>query len=265
MRYSIILLFVAATFLKPADPITLKQIGEKNLLYSVRGLEYYGGNLYTLDYNLSLNKINLETGEMNRVGNVTYKNARFFFSLNGKLYIIETDGSMDEINIETGEWKTISNMNVWSRTEMAFVVRNSLYTIENGALYYHRGPVYDARDQRGGSEFYNPGLLVRGQATLHSIQGEGSLYEINLSDGSWKRIGKGKAWKGVKSAAVIGDKLYTVDQAGNFSETLLADGTKTTLDETQFANTRALFAEKGKLYVILSTGSLYEVQIPAVK
>lgn len=268
MRYSIILLFVAATFFsgrKPADPVILKQIGEKSLLYSIRGFDYFGGNLYTLDYNSLLNKINLETGEMQKIGTASYKNAKHFFVLNGKIYIIETDGSMTEVNLETGDWKLLSNMNVWSRTERAFVIRNSLYTIENGALYFHRGPVYDTKDQRGGSEFYNPGYLVRGQTTLHCIPGEGSLYEINLSDGSWKRIGKSKAWKGTKSAAVTGDKLYTVDQAGNFSETLLTDGTKTTLDGTQFADTRALFAEKGKLYVILSTGSLYEVQIPAVK
>src|SRR4030095_14796768 len=149
-----------------------------------------------------------------------------------------------------------------SRVDRAFVTRNSLYTLEHGALYFHRGAIYDARDQKGGSDFYNPGYLVRGVSTLHSIQGEGSLYVISLADGSWRRITKSKQWKGTKAAATIGDKLYTIDQAGDFSETNLADGTKTTLDNEQFAETRILFAEKGKLYVVVTGGSLFEVQLP---
>jgi len=264
MRSVIVLILITAALLaakRPADKVTLKQVGEKNLLYSIKAMDYFGGNLYVLDFNSTLNKVNLETGEKTRIGTTSFPNEKFMFALNARIYIIETDGSLTEVNLETGEWKLLTNMSVWTRTERAFVVRNSLYTIENGALYFHRGPVYDARDQKGGSEFYNPGMLVRGVATLYSVQSEGSVYEISLADGSWKRIGKGKNWKGTKAAAVIADKLYTIDQADNLSETSLTDGTKTTLDETQFADTRILFAEKGKLYVVLSTGTLYEVEI----
>src|SRR5258708_735540 len=142
MRYTIILTLLFALFFsgkKTSDTVTLKQIGQKNLLFGIRDIEYFGGNLFTLDDVLALKKIDLETGESSRLGNVTYKNQKFFFALNARIYIIETDGSMDEIDSQTGEWKTISGMSVWMRTERVVVVRNSLYTIENGSLFYHRG------------------------------------------------------------------------------------------------------------------------------
>jgi len=147
------------------------------------------------------------------------------------------------------------------RTERTIVVRNTLYTIENGSLFFHRGPNYNTKEARGGNEFYNPGFLVRGQSTLYAVQNDGSLYEINLADGSWKRITKTKSWKGTKAAAVLGDKLFTVDQAGVLSATTLADGVKTMLDDKQFVDTKFLFTDKGKLYMISVAGNLYEVQI----
>jgi len=241
------------------DPVTLKQIGKKNLLFDIRAFEHFNGILYTVDYLLSLNKTSLETGEDSRLGNVSYKNAKFFFAMNRKLYIIENDGSMNEIDPETGVWKSAAVMGVWSKIERAFVVRNSLYTIENGALYFHRGMNADNREQRGGAAFYNVGILIRGESSLYSLQGEGSLWEINLSNGEWKRIGKGKAWKNLVAAEVLGGKLYSIDRAGNFAETLLSDGTMKILDATQFTNAKALFTEGGKLYLIMTDGNLYEV------
>jgi hypothetical protein len=37
------------------------------------------------------------------------------------------------------------------------------------------------------------------------------------------------------------------------------------LDETQFNDAKIMFAEKGKLFVILATGNLYEVQLGGTK
>lgn len=268
MRFSIILLVVCSLFLssrKPATGVTLKQIGQKDLLFSIRGFDYFLGKAYVVDYNAALNKVDLTTGEVTRLGKAVYANAKFIFLLNMKIYIISTDGSLDEIDPETGEWKTLTRMKVWSRVERIQVVRNTLYSIENGSLYFHRTADYDNKIQRGGNDFYNPGFLVRGQSALYSIQDEGSLYEINLADGSWKKLSKNKLWKSTKAAAVLGNKLYSVDNAGMLYETSLIDGTKTTLDEKQLVDTKYLFADAGKLYAVMVGGNLYEVQLGETK
>src|SRR5512138_751228 len=110
MKSAIILLALSALFFsakKPDAAVTLKQVGDKNFMFDIRGMEYFGGNLYTLDFLYSLNKINLETGESTRLGTVSYNNAKFVFGLNNKIYIIENDGSMNEVDVETGSWRSV--------------------------------------------------------------------------------------------------------------------------------------------------------------
>jgi hypothetical protein len=123
----------------------------------------------------------------------------------------------------------------------------------------------DNRDQIGGASFYNPGYLVRGQTSLHSLQPEGSLYKINIATGEWEKISKAKQWKNSNAAATLNGKLYTIDKTGSLAETVFPDGNKTILDSSQFVNAKTMFATGGKLYWINKDGNLYEIGLTPAK
>lgn len=245
-----------------AQTITLRQIGKNSLLFNILGGQPLNGQLYTIDNDGTVNKTTLDSGFHTRLANTSYKRGEKFFGLNNKLYLIEEDGKLNEINPITGAWKALTAMGVWTKIEKTVVVNNILYTTENGVLYRHRGVDIDNREARGDPEFYNVGSMFDAGNSLYCLFGDGSFYEINTSDAKWRRIGKGKSWKALKCGDVLGDKFYSADISGNFTETLLSDGTKTTLDTEQFKKARYMFVEAGKLYVIMTDGNFYEVLFP---
>jgi hypothetical protein len=230
-----------------------------NILFA----EHMNGMLYTIDYTGALNKTNLSTGETSRVGNAVYKNTKFFFPYHSKLYSIETDGSMTEIDPITATWTNKSSIGYWSTIEKVTVVGNNFFAIENGAFYYYPGLDTRLRKQIGGSDFYETGMLLESDTTLHSLIRDGSLYQISLTKGEWKRIGKGKSreWKAGITAEVVNNKIYTIETGGSLYETSLPEGTRKLLDAGQLERGRTLIADSGKLYAITREGNLFEIVI----
>jgi len=263
MRPALLVTFFSCLLLSSsikAQTVSLRQIGKNNLLISISAYFNWRGALYSIDNLGVIHKTDLDSGGHTRIGKPTYTKVKFFFGLNNKLYIAETDGSMTEIDPVTGDSKTVSSVGDWSTIERTVVISNSLYSIENGAFYYHRTPNATNRVQRGGSDYFNPGTLLRSDMRLHSLLRDGSLSEINTANGEWKTITKSKSWRNVKAAQVLGDKFYTVDVGGALSAMSLVDKTEKILDATQFIKAKVLFAEAGKLYVIMTDGNLYEVK-----
>jgi hypothetical protein len=244
----------------PAQTVTIKQIGKDNLFINFSNYFHFGGNFYTLE-NAGLNKTDLHTGEHTKLGNASFKNANFFFGVNRRLYTIDNDGSMTQIDPTSGAWSVISPMNTWQYITRVVVIGNSLYTVENSAFFYY--PILNprSRKQLGESEFTDLGIFVRGDTTLHNILSDGSIYQISLTNGSWKKIGKSRNWRSTKTGAILNNKIYTVEASGIFYETSLPDGTKKQLDDTQFKKARQLFTEEGKLYMISIEGNLFEVEL----
>jgi hypothetical protein len=257
----ILLSCLVMSYFVNAQTVTLRQIGKNNLLISISHYFNWRGALYSIDNSGVIFKTDLDSGGQSRIGKATYTKVKSFFGLNSKLYVVENDGSMTEIDPVTGDFKTISSMGEWSTVERAFVVANSLYSIENGSFYYHRAPSATGRTQRGGADFFTPGNLIRHESRLYSLLRDGSFYEINTTTGEWKTINKSRSWRNVKAAQVFGDKLYTVDVGGVLSATALADKAEKPVDATQFTRARILFSEAGKLYVIMTDGNFYEVKL----
>lgn len=241
--------------------VTLKPIGKSNMFISVVWGDQSNGTLYTIDFTYALYKTDLNSGEQSRLGDVTYKNTKFFFRYRHKLYSIENDGSMTEIDPVTGAWTVKSSIGTWNEVERVTVVGNSFFTIQNGAFYYYSSLDPKYRKQIGGSEFFNVGILLESDSTLHSLIRDGSLYQIIPATGEWKRIGEGKSkeWKFTTSAEIVNNKIYTIERGGVMYETSLPDGKRKLLDQGQFKNAKILIASAGKLYTITSEGSLFEI------
>lgn len=262
-KKTIALLFalLVITCLGNTQNVTLKPIGKPNMFISVVFGDQSNGILYSIDFTYALYKTDLSNGEQTRLGNATYRNTKFFFRYRYKLYSIENDGSMTEIDPSTGAWSVKSSIGTWTDIERVTVVGNSFFAIQNGAFYYYSSLDPKYRRQIGGSEFFNVGILLETDTTLHSLIRDGSLYQISLATGEWKRIGKGKSkeWKNSIAAEITNNKIYTIETGGALYETSLPDGTRKLLDPDQFKNARILIASAGKLYTITSEGSLFEI------
>jgi hypothetical protein len=261
MRYLVISLLLPLTFMMgraSAQTVTLKQVGKTNEYFQSGYVLQYRGALYTINSG-ALYKTNLDSGQYSRLGNTVYKNINFFFAINNRLYIIETDGSMLGIDPFTGVSKPESNIGAWLNVMQVIVVGNTFYSFENGVFYSHSALHPDKRKQIGDANFYDVGNLYRSDTRLYSIIG-GVLYQINTFNGEWIKVGKSKAWKSVKSGAVLNDKFYSVESDGTLYETNLSDGTKKELDKTQFIKGGYLFPEAGRLYIIIE-GTLYQIII----
>ena len=191
------LLFIASSIY--SQTVTLRRIGKSNFFLTTPGYFNWRGALYTVDNQRSIYKTDLDSGTQTRIGKVTYPMAKYFFGINAKLYIVDKDGSMTEIDPITGDWKNVSAIGEWATMDLVFVVANSLYSIQNGGLYYHRSLSASNRVQRGGNDFFNPGALIWYQAHLYSLIRDGNLYEINTVTGEWKSINKAKNWKNAKA------------------------------------------------------------------
>ncbi len=77
--------------------------------------------------------------------------------------------------------------------------------------------------------------------------------------GSWKQIGKAKAWAGTIAGVPLNGKLYTVDQSGALYATEPASGAWKQLGKPDFTATALLMAAAGRLFTIENDGSLYAI------
>ena len=77
--------------------------------------------------------------------------------------------------------------------------------------------------------------------------------------GAWGRLGPAGGWKNTIAAAVLNDRLYTVETSGVLYETDLSTGTWKEIGKPDFAATTRMFAVGNSLYTIEKDGSLYRV------
>ena len=241
-----------------AQTIKLKQLGKSDVFFDMTFVSQVKGTLYTMNNIGEVYKTTIDSGDHVRIGNTTFKNAKLFFSVNGRIFIIETDGSMDQVDPVSGSWNVAASMGTWTLPEKTININNHLFTIENASLIYY--PLLNPRmgKQRGESNFADLGMLMKTDTTLHSIIADGSLYDINIETGIWKKILKNKALRNAKAGAVFNNKLYTSENPGGLIETSLPDGARKELDP-KIQRARMLFSDAGKLYMIDNDGTLYQV------
>lgn len=77
--------------------------------------------------------------------------------------------------------------------------------------------------------------------------------------GSWKQVGKPKAWAGTIAGVALNGKLYTVEQSGTLYATDPASGAWKQLGKPDFAATTLMMAVAGRLFTIEKDGSLYTI------
>ena len=107
-------------------------------------------------------------------------------------------------------------------------------------------------------------------AGLFTIEGDGSLYEVKTTDGTWKNVGKPELWKGSKAGTIIGesDTLYVVNDQGVLQWSVLAAGDDVKplpMGKPLYKNTKFLFVGHDgpmpTLYCLDSDGSLYAIEM----
>src|SRR5207237_6239794 len=104
------------------------------------------------------------------------------------------------------------------------VVNGRLYTTETGGAFYETDLDTGAWKQVGSGDFSNAAFLFGAGARLCGVNKQGGLFNVNLKDGTRRRVGAAGAWKETTRGVVLNGKLYTVESSGGLYETNLDTG-----------------------------------------
>lgn len=260
MKKLIPVLFLLLPLSIMAQSVTLKPVCSVSFMRGGKGSVRLNGYLYSLDYYNALQKTNLSTGETTKLGKEFFTDVRFFFGLRNKLYIVESSGATKQIDTNTGEWNLIMSSGSWVEVSRIITVGNNLYSVKNGTLCQHYTFNSEKYKELGDPEFFTSMALMYTDSTLHSVIDK-TVYRIEINTGEWKKLSTDKAWRNFAAGAVIGTKLYSVENPSSLVVTTLKDGLRKVLDEKQFMQARMLFPDNGKLYYVNNNYDLFEVVI----
>ncbi len=242
---------------------TVAGVVAKNNLYSVEG----NGALYCTD---------LKTGKWKRVGTGTLPKTKFLMAAGTNLYAVLGDGSLYRVNPATGLKQRLGVAGEWKSVIAAAAFKGSIYSVmSKGGLY--RSDITNgkwtkvSKDEFGGTVL----MLTREKAGystpgLFTIEGDGSLYELNAADGTWKNVGPAAQWKNSKTGTIVSevDTLYVVNSSGVLQWAILSAGENakpSPMGKPLYKATKFLFVGHDgpmpTLYALDSDGSLYAVEM----
>ncbi len=147
----------------------------------------------------------------------------------------------------------------WDNTKHAIVLDGKLYTIEMTGAMYVTDLSNGTWKQLGKPDFGKTKLLVAGTSNLFTIEDDGNLFRVSPADGTWSRVGRSGDWKNTMVGAAIGDKLYTVETEGALFETDLTNGSWRKIVDREFIRTWYFFSDGGRLYSIEQDGYYHSV------
>jgi hypothetical protein len=136
-----------------------------------------------------------------------------------------------------------------------------IYTIESSGALTVTDITSGTLKPLGHPDYRNTNLIFANNNQLYTIDTGGTLYTVNTTDGSWKRVVEEANWPNTVTAAVLNNKLFTVNNKGLLLSTDLSTGTQTHIGNPDFAGIIRLWSANGKLYSHDKSGTLYEVNI----
>lgn len=153
----------------------------------------------------------------------------------------------------------IAQSSDWSKTIAAVVQGDKLYTVESDGSLY-KVDLSNGRYVRiGKPEFAKTKFIFDGPQNLYTIETDGTLYKVSPTDGAWSQVGEKGAYKNTLAGAFVGGFLYTVESNGGLYKTGPVNGQWTQIGKPDFANTKRLFSSSDGLYSIEADGSLYSI------
>jgi hypothetical protein len=158
-----------------------------------------------------------------------------------------------------GGWQQLGAAGAWKETRVGVVLKDQLYTVETNGYLYVTDLLQGTWQQLGKGEFGAVLFLFAGRDKVYAIERDGCLYRFDPKMGGRVRVGAARAWKATRAAAVLGNRLFTVDAGGELGATDLGTGKRTPIGKPEFGATKFLFAAGDKLYTIENDGSLYRV------
>ncbi len=161
--------------------------------------------------------------------------------------------------VEPGGWGRLGPAGAWKDTIAGTVLNDRLYTVEKTGYLYVTDLSNGTWKQLGKQEFDKTTAMYAAGGNLYTIETDGSLYRVDPRDGSWARVGPAGAWKNTLAGTTHKDFLYTVEASGALFVTDLTTGVWKQIGKQDFANTAGMWAAGDDLYTIEKDGSLYRV------
>ncbi|MDF2435708.1 MAG: hypothetical protein K0Q95_84 [Bacteroidota bacterium] len=149
----------------------------------------------------------------------------------------------------------------WSNTIKAVESNGKIYAVENSGTLTVTDLSSGVIKPLGHPDYQSTNLIFANNNQLYTIDTGGTLYSVSTVDGSWKRVVEEANWPNTVTAAVLGNKLYTVNKKGVLTATDLSNGAQVQVGNVDFLEIIRLWSANGKLYSHDKSGTLYEVNI----
>ncbi len=200
-----------------------------------------------------------ETQESRLINQEKYTLSQFLFGTSEIVYNIDRNGTLYGTNVNDGTRKQLSE---YANYKSAYGASCGENIVTIGAksgrpfLTNQEGEVTKINDM----DYSKTQFIFSGTNYFFTIENN-NLYATDPYNGECKKIGDTGAFANTKKGAGANDKIYTLETTGVIWETDGQTGVYTKLIDHSFLDTRLMFAGNNKLYAILPTGNLYEINI----
>lgn len=243
------------------DALERERVGTPGVWKETLSVSVINDWIYTTEQNGGLYRTNPYTGAWTQLGEKVFGETKFMFALGGWLYTIENDGSLYRVSAGNGGWRRMGEPGAWFDTVAGAAVPfdqrdGALMTAEsNGRLIATASN--GLRMQVGKADFNNTRFMFLVDTGLYTLEADGSLYQVNPANGSWRRIGESGAWPDAIAGTGMGSRLYLVGEDGSLVEVTPTTAASRQISPAGMQETRFLFAAAGALYSIEQSGDLY--------
>ena len=245
---------------RPMPPGTRERVGHIGDWRGTRAAVVLGEHLYSVEgTDARLWKTPLQTGSWIAIGQPDFARTTHLVATRDALYSVEDNGGLYRIDPASGTWQGVGQPGDWKGTRLAAVIADHLYSIETGSPALWRTTLATGDWVRVGQDDHGSVvLLVATAAALVAISAAGDVWRIDPATGARTTIGAAGVAAGARLAAVIGDRLYTIERDGSLRTIDLATGASASVGP-DFGGVSILVASASRLYAIERDGGLYRI------
>lgn len=165
-----------------------------------------------------------------------------------------------------GEYQQVGGTGEWANAQACVGIGGRIWAISSGLVYCIEPT--GTWQQVGDSSGWEPRFLLGGLAKLYTLEGSGTVFEIDPFTGGYEKVSEDGQWASTLSATSLRDTIITCDQDGTLyryspserkHERLPVEGTWRS--RLLGATSAGLFTNDNAVVTVEESGSMYAINL----